>query len=32
MTGEARIALTPVACESLIEAGHTVFIANTCRM
>ncbi len=28
MTGEARIALTPVACESLIEAGHTVFIQN----
>jgi len=28
MTGEARIALTPVACESLIKAGHTVYIQN----
>ncbi len=26
MTGEGRVPLTPVACRSLIEAGHTVFV------
>lgn len=26
MTGEGRVSLTPVACKTLIEAGHTVFV------
>jgi alanine dehydrogenase len=26
MTGEGRVALTPEACRSLLENGHTVFV------
>ncbi len=26
MTGEGRVALTPAACASLVEAGHSVFV------
>jgi alanine dehydrogenase len=26
MTGEGRIALTPEACKTLVEAGHTVYV------
>ena len=29
MTGEGRIALTPEACQSLIKAGHAVFVEKS---
>ena len=28
MSGEARVALTPVACKNLIEAGHSLYMQN----
>ena len=32
MTGEGRVPLTPAACRSLVEAGHTVFVQKNAGM